>query len=73
MYFECKDVNANKQVAFILLMTGDEGVKMFNSWGLSSEDSKLPAKIWDKFDLQIEPKSSFRVERLTFLRMRQRV
>ena len=72
VYFEYKDVNANKQVAFILLMTGDEGVKMFNSWGLSSEDSKLPAKIWDKFDLQIEPKSSFRVERLTFQRMRQR-
>ena len=45
---------------------------MFNSWGLSSEDSKRRAKIWDKFDLQIEPKSSFRVERLTFQRMRQR-
>ena len=73
MYFECKDVHVNKQVAHILLMTGDEGVRMYNSWGLSDEDSKIPAIIWEKFDTQIEPKSSFRVERLTFQRMRQRM
>ena len=28
--------------------------------------------VWQKFDMHIEPKSSFRVERLTFQRMRQR-
>ena len=71
MYFECKDVHVNKQVAHILLMTGDEGVRMYNSWGLSDEDSKIPAIIWEKFDTQIEPKSSFRVERLTFQRMEE--
>ena len=73
MYFECKDTHLNKQVAHILLMTGDEGVRMYNSWGLPAEESKIPAVIWEKFDTQIEPKSSFRVERLTFQRMRQRI
>ena len=37
MYFECKDTHLNKQVAHILLMTGDEGVRMYNSWGLPAE------------------------------------
>ena len=63
MYFECKDIKIEKQVAHTLLMTGDDGVKMYNSWGLSDEDSKIPFKIWEKFDVHIEPKSSFRVER----------
>ena len=72
MYFECKDIKIEKQVAHILLMTDDDGVKMYNRLGLSDEDSKIPSKIWEKFDVQIEPKCSFRVERLTFQRMRQR-
>ena len=72
MYFDCKEVKKEKQVSYILLMTGDEGLKMFNSWGLSDTDSKDPDKVWEKFDTHIEPKSSFRVERLTFQRMRQR-
>ena len=37
---------------------------MYNSWGLSDEDSKIPSKIWETFDTHIEPKSSFMVERL---------
>ena len=47
MYFECKDTHLNKQVAHILLMTGDEGVRMYNSWGLPAEESKIPAVIWE--------------------------
>lgn len=71
MYFEAKDIKKGKQVSHILLMTGDEGFRMFNSWGLSTDDAKDPEKVWVKFDEQIEPRSSFRVERLTFQRMRQ--
>ena len=47
MYFECKDTHLNKQVAHILLMTGEEGVRMYNSWGLPAEESKIPAVIWE--------------------------
>ena len=72
MYFGCKEVEKEKQVSYILLMTGDEGLKMFNSWGLSDTDSKDPDKVWEQFDAHVEPKSSFRVECLTFQRMRQR-
>ena len=54
MYFECKVTHLNKQVAHILLMMGDDGVRMYNSWGLPAEYSKIPAVIWEKFDTQIE-------------------
>ena len=73
MYFECKDTHLNKQVAHIILIMGDEGVRMYNSSGLPAEESTIPVVIWGKFDTQIVHKSSFRVERLTFQRMRQRI
>ena len=72
MYFDCKDIKTEKQVSYILLMTGDEGVHMYNSWGLEGDDAKTPEKVWEKFDAHVEPRSSFRVERLTFQRMRQK-
>ena len=71
MYFDCEEVKKEKHVSYILLMTGEEGLKMFNSWGLSDMDSKDPDKMWGTFDAHVEPKSSFRVEHLTFQRMRQ--
>ena len=68
MYFDCKDIATEKQVSYILLMTGDEGVHMFNSWGLEKDgdDAKNPDKVWEKFDAHVELRSSFHVERLTF-------
>ncbi len=45
MYFDCKDVKKEKQVSHILLMTGDEGVSMVNSWNLSTTDQKDPEKV----------------------------
>ena len=38
-YFDCEDIKTEKQVSYILLMTGDEGVHMFNSWGLEGDDA----------------------------------
>jgi hypothetical protein len=72
MYFQAKSVHTDRQVSDILLMTGDHGFAMFNSWGLSDDDQKKPDIVWTKFDGQIEPTSSFRVERLTFQHMKQR-
>ena len=46
MYFDCKDTRPEKQVSYILLMTGDEGVNMYNSWDLSEGDRKNPAVVW---------------------------
>lgn len=71
MYFDAKDIKKGKQVSFILLMTGDEGVKMFNSWEMSPDDSRDPEAVWEHFDKHIEPQSSFRVERLAFQHMKQ--
>ena len=38
LYCDCKDIKTEKQVSYILLMTGNEGVHMFNSWGLEGDD-----------------------------------
>ena len=72
MFFEVKDIPGDKQVSYILLMTGDEGVALYNSWGLSDTEKKDPKAVWEKFDSHIEPTSNFRVERLNFQRLRQR-
>ena len=72
MFFEVKDIPGDKQVSYILLMTGDEGVALYNSWGLPDTEKKDPKAVWGKFDSHIEPTSNFRVERLNFQRLRQR-
>jgi hypothetical protein len=72
MYFQAKSVHADRQVSHILLLTGDEGLAMFNSWDLSDDDQKKADVVWTKFDAQIEPTSSFRVEQLNFQHMKQK-
>jgi hypothetical protein len=73
LFFEVKDIAVGKQVSYILLMTGDEGVHMYNSWELSDEEAQDPSVVWSRFDAHVEPTSNFRVERLTFQRMKQRM
>ena len=51
-------------------MTGDEGLQMYNSWGLYDEDSENSDKVWEKFNAHVAPKSSFWVELLTLQYMR---
>ena len=66
MYFDCKDVATKKQVSHVLSMTCDEGVHMYNSCGLTGDDTKDQVTVQGKIDTNVEPKSSFRIERLTF-------
>ena len=51
-----------KQEDHILLLSGEEGLKCFNSWTLTDlTDTKRndPDHIWRKFDQQIEPMHNF--------------
>ena len=50
MYFDYKDIATEKQVSYILLMTGDDGIHMFNIWGLEGDDAQNPDKVWEEFD-----------------------
>ena len=68
IYFDIKNTPVEKQVSYILFFTGDEGLRRYNSWGLSEEDKKKPAIVWEKFNQSIvKPSENYRVARL-FLR-----
>ena len=70
-YFSVKDVKREKQVDHILLLSGEEGMKRFNSWKLTPEEAKDPDVVWDKFVQQIKPRQNFRVARLFLQQYRQ--
>ena len=69
--FDVKDIKIEKQVSHILLLTGQEGLKRFNSWGLNDEDAKNPAIIWQKFEEQLDPPENFRIARLVLQKFKQ--
>lgn len=71
LYFSVRDIKAEKQVDYILLLAGEEGIQRFNAWNLSGDDAKNPAKVWKKFEEEIEPRENFRVARLFLQRMKQ--
>ena len=71
LMFDVKDIKKEKQVSHILLLTGQEGLKRFNSWGLSAEDAKTPDVIWQKFEEQLDPPENFRIARLVMQKYRQ--
>ena len=55
MDFSKTNVKKAKQVDHILLLSGEEGLKCFNSWTLTDTERNDPDHIWRKFDQQIEP------------------
>ena len=64
LYFTVKKTDITEQPATILLATGDEGLRRYNSWGLSDDDKKDPKKIFKNFIEQLEPAENHRVCRL---------
>ena len=71
LMFDVKDIKVEKQVSHILLLIGQEGLKRFNSWGLSGDDAKNPAIIWQKFEEQLDPPENFRIARLILQKFKQ--
>ncbi|XP_048257540.1 uncharacterized protein K02A2.6-like [Haliotis rufescens] len=71
LYFSVKNIKNDKQVDHILLFTGDDGLKAFNSWTLTEEEAKDPQVIFKKFEAHLEPRSNFRVQRFYLQRYRQ--
>ena len=67
-----KDTNDEEKVSYILLWSGEKGLDMYNSWTFTKEDDrKKPAVIFEKFEDQLEPKTSHRIRRYTLQAMRQ--
>ena len=67
-----KDTDDEEKVSYILLWSGEKGLDMYNSWTFTKEDDrKKPAVIFEKFENQLEPKTSHRIHRYTLQGMRQ--
>ena len=59
-----KRIAENKQVDHILLLSGKEGLRRYNSWSFGNDaDRRNPSVIWEKFLKQIEPQVNFRIAR----------
>ena len=71
MWFTVKKTKVEDQHNYIILWTGREGLRMFNTWGLTNEQLKDPKNVWEKFSQQIEPPENFRIDLLEFQRFRQ--
>lgn len=72
LYFSVKEIKKEKQTDHLLLFSGNQGLEMYNSWGLSDAERKDPDIVWKKFETQLEPKSNYRIARLYLQRFRQK-
>jgi hypothetical protein len=71
IFFKLKGVKDEHKVSYILLATGDEGMRRFNSWNLTNDERKQPNTVFNAFLEQLEPADSFRVCRLTLSQYKQ--
>ena len=67
-----KDTDDEEKVSYILLWSGEKGLDIYNSWTFTKEeDRKKPAIIFERFENQLEPKTSHRIHRYTLQEIRQ--
>ena len=60
LFFSVKGIAENKQVDHVLLLSGKEGLRWYNSWSFrNNANRRSPAVIWEKFLEQIEPQVNF--------------
>ena len=68
-----KGIAENKHVDNILLLSGKEGLRRYNSWSFGNDaDRRNAAVIWEKFLEQIEPQVKFRIARFCLQRYSQK-
>lgn len=71
LYFTVKGIKVEKQVNYILLFAGEQGLKIYNSWSLIQEEANQPDVVWEKFTTHVEPKTNFRIARFQLQKMKQ--
>ena len=66
LYFSVRGIDEDKQIDHILLLSGKEGQRRYNSWSFANEaDRRNPSVIWEKFLPQLEPQINFRIARFS--------
>lgn len=71
MWFRVKNIPVKEQYNYIVMWSGREGLRMFNTWDLSEDQCADPNNIWTHFAGQVQPTENFRIHRLEFQRFRQ--
>ena len=71
LWFKVRGIQPEDQHSYIILWSGREGLRMYNTWGLTDDQLRDPKNVWDNFSRQIEPKENFRIHRLEFQRFKQ--
>ena len=67
-----KGTDDEEKVSYILLWSGEKGLDIYNSWAFTKEeDRKKPDVIFERFENQLEPKTSHRIHRYTLQGIRQ--
>ena len=67
MYFVVNKIKIERQVNYILLRVGNEGLKKYNTWLLMEEEKRTPEIIFNKFIEELEPKENFRINHLNLM------
>ena len=63
LWFAIRDIKPEQQKNYILLWSGTEGLRRYNTWGLTQEQEKNPDIIWQRFSASEQPEN-FRIHRL---------
>ena len=65
LYFKIKGIDdPEPQVPYILRGVDDEGLRRYNTWGLTDAQKKNPQVIWTRFEQTLAPSENFRISRL---------
>ena len=64
LYFVVKHTPDEEKVPTLLLSSGEEGLKRYNSWTLTNAQGQDVSTIFNKFTEQLEPAENFRICRL---------
>ena len=70
LWFAIKDTKPENQKNYILLWSGTEGLRRYNTWGLTQEQEKNPENIWKNFAESEQPEN-FRIHRLELRQLHQ--
>ena len=73
LYCEDEDITDKEKIALkIKRGLKNEGLRRLNASGLSNDNMKDPAKLWDYFEKQLKLQVNFRVYRLELMLYRQK-
>jgi hypothetical protein len=71
LYFTLKGCKEEEKVATLLLSVGEEGLRRYNSWNLTSAEQKCSKSLMQKFSEQLEPMENYRICRLKLSKFQQ--